>query len=107
MKGVQDALTRLSGVKKVTVKLQDGLVITETDDSQAVLPRALWKEIARVGFTPVRMELRARGALEEAAFVIDGRRWSLSRPSGERGPRTARLRIEEGACDPPRVEVLE
>lgn len=89
------------------VKLQEGLVIAEADASQPVLPQTLWKEIARVGFAPVRMELRAQGALEERAFVIDGRGWPLSRPSGKKGLQTARLRVEEGGADPPRVEVLE
>jgi len=107
VKGVKDALTRLSGVKNVTVKLQEGLVIAGADACQPVLPQALWKEVARVGFSPVRMELRARGALEEAAFVIDGKQWPLSSPSGKKGLQTVRLRVEEGGTDPPRVEVVE
>lgn len=108
MKGVQDALTRLSGVKKVTVRLQEGIVIAATDAGEPVLPAAVWKEIARVGFKPVEMEVRARGNFEEGAFMVDGRRWPLFRaaPPG-RAPRTARLKVQEGSEDPPRVEVVE
>lgn len=108
MKGVHDALTRLSGVKKVTVKLQEGVVIATTDPLEPVLPAASWKEIARVGFKPVAMEVRARCSLAEGFVVVDGRRWPLSGPATiEEGPRTARLKVRDGAEDPPRVEVLE
>lgn len=108
MKGVQDALTRLSGVKKVTVKLQEGVVIATTDPSEPVLPTASWKEIARVGFKPVTMEIRARCTVDEGFVVVDGRRWPLAGPAPTgKGPRTARLKVRDGAADPPQVEALE
>lgn len=108
MKGVQDALTRLSGVKKVAVRLQEGIVVATTDPEAPVLPAQVWKEIARVGFKPVGMELRARGAFERGAFVIDARRWPMSgRAPDEKGPRIVRLKTGAGAEDPPKVEVVE
>lgn len=103
-----DALTRLSGVKKVTVKLQEGVVVLMADPEQPVLPAEVWKEIARVGFKPAELEVRARGHFEEGAFVIDARRWPLlGGAPATKGPRLARLKTREGAADPPRVEVLE
>lgn len=108
MKGVHDALTRLSGVKTVTVKLQEGVVIATTDPAQAVLPSASWKEIARVGFKPVALEIRARCSIDEGFVVVDGQRWPLSGPATvDKGTRSARLKIRDGAQDPPRVEALE
>lgn len=108
MKGVADALKRLSGVKRVTVKLQEGLVIAETDAAHRVLPSALWKEIARVGFVPARLEVWATGTFEADSFVLDGGRWLIEGrkpPAGER--RRAHLRLLHGGEDPPHVEVLE
>jgi hypothetical protein len=108
VKGVQDALTRLSGVRKVTVKLQEGIVVVTTDSSRQVLPAAVWKEIVRVGFKPVEVEIRARGTFEGTAFAVDGHRWPVAgRVPAESGSRIARLRVREGAGDPPRVEVIE
>lgn len=95
-------------MKKVTVKLQEGVIVATTDPGKPVLPATVWKEIVRVGFKPAEMEVRARGTFEEGAFVIDGRRWPLAgRAPAERRLRGARLRTPEGAEDPPRVEVLE
>jgi len=108
VKGVGDALRRLSGVKNVTVRLQEGVIVTATDPSQPVLPAALWREVARVGFKPAEMALRARGKFEPGAFVIDGKRWPLSgRVPEEKGPRTAELKVKDGGQDPPEVEVLK
>lgn len=108
MKGVKDALARLSGVKTVTVKLQEGWVIASTDPGEPVLPAALWKEIARVGFKPAAMELRARGLVEGDAFVIDVKHWPLARPVASwKDPRTLRLKVVQGAEDPPLVELIE
>lgn len=95
-------------MKKVTVRLQEGVVIATTDPDAPVLPAAVWREIVRVGFKPVEMEVRAKGSFEEGAFVIDGRRWPLSGPSpADRGRPTARLKALGGAEDPPWVKVLE
>jgi hypothetical protein len=87
VKGVQDAFARLSGAKRTTVRLQEGLVVVETDPAAAVLPSAFWKEIRRVGFEPVRMELWATGTFGGA-----GR---------------ARYRVANGEEDPPKVELKE
>ena len=107
MKGVGDALGRLSGVKNVTVRLQEGLIVTATDPVQPVLPATHWREVARVGFKPAGMALRARRQFEPGAFVIDGKRWPLSwRVPEEKGPRTAELKVKDGGQDPPEVEVL-
>jgi hypothetical protein len=95
-------------VKKVTVKLQEGIVIATTDPEAPVLPAEVWKEISRVGFKPVGMEVQARGAFEGGAFVIDARRWPLSgKAPVETGTRTVRLKTTGGAEDPPKVEVVE
>ena len=99
---------RLSGVKKVTVRLQEGIVIAGTDPERPVLPAAVWKEIARVGFKPVEMEIRARGIFEESAFVVDGRRWPLAGVvPDDRAKRAARVKVKDGAEDPPKAEVIE
>ncbi len=95
-------------MKKVTVKLQEGVVIATTDPLEPVLPAASWKEIARVGFKPVSMEIRARCRVDEGDLVVDGRRWPLAGPvPAEKGPRTGLLKVRDGAEDPPLVEVLE
>lgn len=95
-------------MKKVTVKLQEGVIIATTDPSEPVLPSASWTEIARVGFKPVAMEVRARYSVDEGVVVVDGRRWPLAGPAlTDKGPRTARLKVRDGAEDPPRVEALE
>lgn len=77
MKGVRDALTRLSGVKSVKVTLQTGVIAVETDPSQSVSPATMWREIERVGFQPVSMEIVKGGA---------------------------RYRVPSGGEDPPRLE---
>lgn len=108
MKGVHDALSRLSGVKKVTVKLQENLVIVETDPAQPVLPSAIWKEIRRVGFVPANMEIWAEGVFDAHSFAVNGKRWPLAKP-GPSGAdrRRARLRVVNGDEDPPQVEFVE
>lgn len=93
-------------MKSVTVKLQDGLVVVETDPAAAVLPADLWKEIQRVGFLPDGMEIRAEGLIHDGVFEIDGRQWRLvnAAPSGKR---KARLKIIRGSEEPPTVEFIE
>lgn len=89
----------------MTVKLQQGLILADTDPAWPVLPSALWNEVARVGFHPVRMEILARGTFESDAFQIDGTRWPFEGelPAGTlTGP--VWLAIKDGAEDPPRVE---
>lgn len=108
MKGVQDALSRLSGVKRVTVRLQENVVVAETDPGQPVLPVAIWKEIERVGFVPQNMELWVDGVLDGDSFAVGGKRWPLVKPGlsgGER--RRAHVRVIDGGEDPPKVELME
>ena len=108
MKGVTDALSRLSGVNRVSVRLQEGFVIAETDASQPVLPASIWKEIARVGFVPAQMEIWAEGTFEAGAFLLDGKSWPLvgsGPPAGTK--RRVHLKVLNGGEDPPRVELVE
>lgn len=106
MKGVYDALSRRSGVKSVMVKLQNGLVVIETDPAVPVLPAHLWKEIQRVGFVPHEMEIRAEGVVNESSFQIDGRRWPLVAPAPA-GKQRVRLKVTDGGADPPIVEFIQ
>lgn len=103
MKGVQDALSRLSGVKLVTVKLQEGLIVVETDATKPVLPSALWKEILRVGFLPERMEVWATGTFDGRSFG----RWSLVNEGPGSGERRAHFKVVNGAENPPKVEFVD
>jgi hypothetical protein len=108
VKGVQDALTRLSGVKKVTVKLQEGLVVVETDPTEPVLPSLFWKEILRVGFLPERMAIWATGTFDAHSFALDGVRWPLlNKGAAEAGRRRAHFKVAEGGEDPPQVEFVD
>ncbi len=108
MKGVRDALSRLSGVKTITIKLQENRVIVETDPSRPVLLSSIWKAILRAGFGPEKMEVRAQGRFEKDAFLAGDGRWPLVKPGPTGGgPRRVHLRVENGAEDPPRVEIVE
>ena len=108
MKGVKDALSRLSGVKTITVKLQEGIIVANTDPLRPVLPALFWKEVARVGFVPVRLEMWATGHLEEKAFAIGHARWPLVKPGSAEGhSRRIHLKVADASEDPPRVEVAE
>lgn len=101
-----DALSRLSGVASVTIRLQDGIVDVAADAGAPVRPASLWTAIAGVGFEPVSMEITAAGAVRGDAVEIDGRRWRLARPAGPREG-TLRLRVARGGEDPPAVEGVE
>ena len=103
---MNDALSRRSGVKSVTVKLQDGRVVVETDPTRPVLPADLWREIGRVGFVPAKMEIRAQGLFDGRSFEIDGRKWPLVN-AAPAGRRKARLKVVDGGEDPPRVESVD
>jgi hypothetical protein len=108
VKGVQDALGRLSGVLRVTVKLQEGRIIAQTRAGEPVLPAALWKEVARVGFKPAAMDLLANGRFEGSDFLIDGNRWRVRGPLPEgKGSRAARVKVVRGEEDPPEIEALD
>ncbi len=108
MKGVKDALSRLSGVKKVTVKLQENRVIVETDPHQPIRPSSIWKAILHVGFVPENMEVWARGTLEAQSFAVGEARWPWVKPGpSDGGERRVHLRVADGAGDPPRVEFVE
>jgi hypothetical protein len=88
----------------VTVRLQEGLVLVDTDPGRSVRPSAYFTEISRVGFQPVEMEIVATGEFEDGAFVVDGGRWPVA-GAATPGPgrRTVRLKVADGAADPPRV----
>lgn len=108
MKGVQDAFSRLSGAKKTTVNLQEGLIHVETDPAKSVLPSMFWKEILRVGFVPERMELWATGTFDAHSFALDGARWLLVNAGpGDGGERRAHFKVVSGGEDPPRVEFVD
>ncbi len=64
--------------------------------------------MARVGFKPAGMELRARGKFEPGAFVVNGKRWPVSGrvPEGN-GSQVRELKVNDGGQDPPEVEVLK
>lgn len=95
-------------MKKVTVKLQEGLVIAETNPDAPVLPAELWSEIVRVGFKPAAMDILATGTVENGAFVLGGRRWPLSGAApDDPGPRRVHLKVKDGGADPPEVEVMK
>jgi len=88
----------------VTVRLLDGWVTVDTDLAKRVLPSAYFAGISHVGFRPVEMEVRATGEFADGAFVVDGGRWPLvgEAPPGT-GRRAVRLKVVDGAEDPPRV----
>ena len=90
----------------MTVRLSDGRVLVDTDPARNVRPSAFFKEILRVGFQPVEMEVRAAGEFADGAFVVEGGRWPLvgDAPRGS-GPRSVSLKVLEPAADPPRVTV--
>ena len=91
----------------MTVRLQEGLVFVDTDPARSVRPSDFFAGIARAGITPVEMEVVARGAFEDGAFVVDGGRWPLVDPAAKSlGPGPARLKVADGAEDPPRVSPL-
>jgi len=88
----------------VTVRLQEGLVLVDTDPGGRVRPSSYFTEISRVGFVPVEMEIVATGEFEAGAFVVDGGRWPFAGPAPPgQGRRTVRFRVANGAEDPPRV----
>jgi len=108
VKGVHDALSRLSGVKKVTVRLQENVIEVETDPARQVVPSAIWKEIQRVGFAPGNMEIWAEGVSDGSSFSVDGQPWPLVRPRPwESAPRRAHVRVVNGGEDTPKVEWVE
>lgn len=107
MKGVTDALSRLDGVKSIAIRLQENRVNVETDPGRPVLPKAIWKEVARVGFVPARMEVWAEGTFEAGAFVLEGARWPLEGPGPGAGRRRAHLGLVDGGEDPPRARFLD
>ncbi|HEU4394091.1 MAG TPA: hypothetical protein VFS92_00890 [Planctomycetota bacterium] len=91
----------------MTVRLQEGLVFVDTDPARSVRPSDFFNEISRVALVPVEMEVVARGAFENGAFVVDGGRWPLVDPAAKSlGPGPARLKVAVGAEDPPRVTPL-
>ena len=95
-------------MKSIVVKLQEGLVVVTTDPARPVVPARLWHEVARVGFEPAGLEVRATATLRADAVELDGGAWPLARPGPWRGERRrARFRVLDGGADPPRVEVLE
>jgi hypothetical protein len=107
VKGVVDALSRLEGATRVTVRLQEGRIFVDTDPAKGVRPSNFFHAVARVGFVPVEMEVTARGAFEGGAFVVEGGRWPLVDPAAKSlGPGPARLKVADGAEDPPRVTPL-
>lgn len=108
MKGVRDALSRLSGVKTVVVRLQENVVVVETDPARRVSPAAIWREIERVGFVPGNMELWVEGVFDGGSMAVDGKRWPLAKPGPSGGERRrAHLKVAVGGEDPPRVEFVE
>ncbi len=103
-----DAFSRLSGARETKINLADGLILADTDPAEPVSPSTFWREVRRVGFTPERMEVWAKGLLGEAAFVTGNARWPLVKPGpAEKNLRRIHLRVAEGSEDPPRVEVVE
>jgi hypothetical protein len=92
----------------VTVRLQENLVLVETDPRAEVQPSAIWNEVERVGFVPGNMEILAEGVIEGNSLVVGGGRWPLEiavPASPER--RKVRLRVMNGGQDPPRVELMK
>lgn len=108
MKGVRDAFSRLSGAKETTVNLADGLIVVTTDPSQPVNPSHFWRELERVGFVPVKMEIWAAGRFEQHSFALEGGRWPLvNKGPAEAETRRAHFGVVEGAEDPPRVAFID
>jgi len=107
VKGVDDALSRRSGVREVSVRLQDGIVIVVTDPTKPVLPSALWNDIERVGFVPATMDVWVTGSTDGHAVVLDGARWPVvgAEPADAR-VRSLHVRVLAGDEDPPRVEIV-
>ncbi len=82
MKGVDDALRRLDGVKDIKIDLQTNMV-TITPSPLAMLDlSAVPRAIDRAGFRPGRMKLRGHGTLEErdGALLFRLRNWPETYP---------------------------
>ncbi len=108
MKGVRDALLRLSGVKSVAVKLQENRVIVETDPHRSVRPSLVWNEILRVGFGVEQMQIWAWGRVQVEAVLVGAACWPLITPMAvDPEHRRLRLKVEHGGEDPPRVASVE
>ncbi|MBI4605760.1 MAG: heavy-metal-associated domain-containing protein [Planctomycetes bacterium] len=83
MKGVEDALGRLEGVRAIRIDLQKNLVtITPAPDRVVDLAR-IPTAIERAGFTPEGLRIVARGSAERAGdgvrFRIAG--WPVTYPA--------------------------
>lgn len=92
----------------MTVNLQTGVILVDTDAGKRVHPSVFWSEVSRVGFVPVAMELWATGSFDADSFAVDGGRWPLvNRGPAEGSRRRAHFRVVDGSEDPPRVEILD
>jgi hypothetical protein len=108
VKGVDDAFSRQVGVNHVTVQLQDGVILVDTDARRSVRPSAFWRELSRIGFAPVSMEVWATGTIEGDFFDLDDSRWPLSNGGSATTARRRRhFRVLNAGEDPPRVEALD
>jgi hypothetical protein len=82
VKGVEDALGRLGGVRRIQVDLQTNLVRIHPDERFELRLEEIPRAVRRAGFVPGEMTVHARGSYEvedgQVAFRIRG--WTRALP---------------------------
>jgi copper chaperone CopZ len=64
------AFERMRGVKKVDVRIQDGLVALDLADQNRITLEQVWDKVKQIGFTPGETKVSVRGVVKESAMIV-------------------------------------